>query len=123
MNNILQQGDFFSYLPNEDAIYKLNLKKSKRGVIPSVVKLDDFQSIFPNLTEELKKGKTIYMHSHCAYLGTTGTEGPYCEQEVFNCEYVASNNSEPELLLELEKAVSKKEETAKKLIKIGEFYE
>ena len=112
---------FINYDEKEKVFIMSCLIKSNDGIIPlkrEIIYLDNY----PYLVKELMEKKTIYIDSFDGYLGLIKTEGPYCEQEVFNSIFECHNSEFNELLLGLDKNVKDGKLNVKKLIKIGNSY-
>ena len=98
------------------------LIKIENGFAPLSFNDLDLSSCFPNLADKIKEGMTLYINSNCGYVGLEKTEGPYCEQKVFDSKYESNNLGYFDLLLNLDQNIGQNLTCQRKLIKNGEVY-
>ena len=112
---------FINYNKKENDFIVSGLLDCVDGAIPIECK-EISLSNHPYLLAKLMEGKIVYIDSFDCYLGTRKTEGPYCEQEIFDSEYESHNNEVTELLINIDRNIREKKKNIKKLVKIGNHY-
>ena len=98
------------------------LLKTTNGIIPYKYGKADYISFYPFLAKQLIEGKILYVDYNCGYVGIKKTEGPYCENQVFESEYEGINVDFNELLIRINDSIRNEKKTPRKLVKIGESY-
>lgn len=112
---------FINYNEQENEFIISGLLESEEGVIPIKSK-EIYLNNYPYLSRKLMEEKIIYIDYFDCYLGTKKTEGPYCEQEVFDSEYESHSYELSELLKNIDRKIRENKKNVKRLVKIGNHY-